>query len=218
VYAVGPGRVLVGHDGGWVDDEIPALTVNDIWCADRIYVLGERELLYFDGRWRTVGLFDAGLDGDWAAGDGVGADNVIVGTRGTHSCIARGSAAHWTRDGSGSFYHYHVRVSPTRAFATGGDGLWRRESGPWIDHRPYVEGRHYLRTPIALDLVGDTPFVIAAVALDSARLQLATFDGAWRTFAWPPGARMGGVVACRMPDGSILVGDDVGALWRLPTT
>jgi hypothetical protein len=218
VYAVGPGRVLVGHDGGWVDDEIPALTVTDIWCADHIYVLAEHELLYFDVRWHTVHLFDAGLDGDWAAGDGVGADNVIVGIRGTHSCMARGSAANWTRDGSGSWYHYHVRVGPTRAFATGGDGLWRREAGSWAEHGPYNDRRHYLRTPIALDLVGDTPFVIAALALESPRLRLATFDGAWRVFAWPSAAHVGGVVACRMPDGSILAGDDLGALWRLPTT
>jgi len=143
---------------------------------------------------------------------------LIVGIRGTHSCMARGSAANWTRDGSGSWYHYHVRVGPTRAFATGGDGLWRREAGSWVEHGPYNDRRHYLRTPIALDLVGDTPFVIAALALESPRLRLATFDGAWRVFAWPSAAHVGGVVACRMPDGSILAGDNLGVLWRLPAT
>ena len=218
VYAVGPGHVVVGHEGGWYDDEIPALAVRDIWCADHIYVLADGELLYFDGRWRTVDLVDAGLDGDWAAGDGVGADNVIVGTSGTHSCMARGSGAHWTRDGSSSWYHYHVRVTPTRAFATGGDGLWRREAGSWVEHEPYADRRHFMRTPISLDIVGDAPFVIAGLALHSPRLRLATFDRAWHVFAWPPAARMAGVVACRMPDGSILAGDDIGQLWRLPAT
>lgn len=218
VYAVGPGTVLVGHDGRWDDDEIPALTVRDIWCADHIYVLGERELVYFDGRWHTVALDDAGLEGDWAAGDGVGADNVIVGTSGTHSCMARGSGARWTRDGCSAWYLYHVRIAPACAFAVGGDGLWSREAGSWIEHHTYADRRSVMRAPVSLDIVGDAPFVIAATALDSPRLRLARFDGTWRAFDWPPGAQMGGVTACRMPDGSILAGDQSGALWRLPAT
>ena len=69
--------------------------------------------------------------------------------------------------------------------------------------------------PLSLDIIGDAPFVIAAMALDRPRVRLATFDGTWRAFAWPP-ARGHGVTMCRMPDGSILAGDQTGALWRLP--
>lgn len=218
VYAAGPGSVLVGYDGGWEDDESPALTVRAIWCSDHIYVLADRELAYFDGRWHTVELAVAGLEGDWAAGDGVGADNVIVGTNGTHSCMARGSGARWRRDGCGSWYLYQVRVAATRAFALGGDGLWSRKRGEWIEHPTYDDRRSVLRLPLALDIVRDAPFVIAPSTFDGSTVRFTTFDGSWHDRSAPPGARADTLVACPMPDGSLLAGDRAGALWRWPAT
>ena len=214
VYAAGPGSVLVGYGGRWDDDELPAHSVRAIWCADHIYVLADRELLYFNGRWRTVELDVVGLDGDWAAGDGVGADNLIVGTNGTHSCIATGSGARWTREGCSSFYLYHARVTPTGAFALGGDGLWSRKRGEWIEHAAYDDRRNVLRMPLALDVVRDAPFVIAATTFNRSSVRISTFDGTWHVRPSPPETRVHAIVACRMPDGSLLAGDRAGALWR----
>src|SRR6185503_1217908 len=197
VYAAGPGSVLVGHDGRWDDDEIAADEVRAIWCADHIYVLADHELLYFDGRWHTIDLDAVGLFGEWRAGDGAGADNVIVGTNGTHSCIARGSGARWLSEGCGSFYLYHVRVTPTRTFALGGDGLWSRKRGQWVEHAAYDDRPDVLRFPLALDVVREMPFVIAATTFERSSVAISVFDSTWHVRPSPPETQIDAVVVCR---------------------
>jgi hypothetical protein len=211
IYAAGD-ATLVRFDGAWHEDPIPAIErVSAVWADDGVYVLGARELLHFDGRWHSVDLRRA-PDVRWADGDGRDGFSVIVGTDATHSCIASGRGTQWTREGCGSFYLYKVRVaSSMRAFALGGDSLWERDRGSW-SKTTYVKPQPGF--PCALALVEDRPFTIELGLSGAHQPVLGTYDGTWHRLPFPPGARMESIVACRMPDGRILTGDQAGALWR----
>ncbi len=127
-------------------------------CANALTAHG---LFYFDGTsWGRLDLEAQGIRGHWADGDSdSGGKGWIVGTHGTHSCMATGSGASWREDGCGSWYLYLVYVADDgHAFAAGGDGLWRHDGTRWID----VDGeRDVSRLPLALSAAGPTPIAVA---------------------------------------------------------
>ncbi len=63
-------------------------------CAN---ALSDEGLFYFDGRcWKRVDLEAQGVRGQWADGDSdSGGKGWIVGSHGTHSCLATGAGATW---------------------------------------------------------------------------------------------------------------------------
>jgi hypothetical protein len=132
-------------------------------CAN---ALTDEGLFYFDGRsWGRLDLEAQGIRGHWADGDGdSGGKGWIVGTYETHSCMATGSGASWQEDGCGSWYLYLVYVADHgRAFAAGGDGLWRYDGTRWIE----VDGRRDVsRLPLALSAAGSTPIAVACKLCD----------------------------------------------------
>ena len=178
--AVGGERLLAlrATDGAWAEHAAPERLVR-VWGAgaDCVYALGERThrerlrglpmssapvveqcLLYFDGRaWAEIDLTD--IPGFFADGacdaSGYG---WIVGTYATHSCMARGKGTVWESDGCGSFYLHRVHVDRGgRAYALGGDGLWRLQDGLW---RGVESFGNDIGWPLALANVGGLPWVL----------------------------------------------------------
>jgi hypothetical protein len=151
-------------------------------CAN---ALTEQGLFYFDGQtWARV---DLGISGAWADGDcDSGGAGWIVGTHGSHSCMAAGSGTNWRADGCGSWYLYLVYVGEGgRAFAAGGDGLWRHDGTRWTgmdDHRDVS------RLPLAVSAVGPSPIVVATKMRNLVRptpeLEVLTAAG-WQTIRIP---------------------------------
>lgn len=127
-------------------------------CAN---ALTDEGLFCFDGKsWERVDLEAQGVRGQWADGDSdSGGRGWIVGTHGTHSCLASGSGATWREDACGSWYLYLVHVADDgHAFAAGGDGLWRHDGTRWSE----VDGGHDVpRLPLALSAAGPDPLAVA---------------------------------------------------------
>ena len=160
-----------------------------IWGANpaSANALADSGLCYFDGhKWGSVELAAQGIPGDWGDGDcdssGAG---WIVGTYGSHCCVAVGSGTSWQKDGCGSSYLHRIFVGESgRAFAAGGDGLWRHDRTGWmkVHHKVDVS-----RLPLAVSAVGATPIVVAT-KLDDHRLkstlELLTATG-WQTIPAP---------------------------------
>jgi hypothetical protein len=116
-----------------------------------VYALANYEMLfYFDGNhWVRVNL--EGIPGDWWNGDcDTSGTSWIVGTWGTHSCMATGWGLQWVTDGCGSYYLYDVCIADDGVgFAVGGDGLWQlAPTGFWIRVQAY--GRDLSRWAIGL--------------------------------------------------------------------
>ncbi len=164
VLAVGE-SVSVLFDGEWstIGSGLPAC--RRIWGANPgcVNALSDQGLSCFGGRsWERVDLDAQGIPGGWADGDvdsrGIG---WIVGTNGTHSCMAMGSGRSWQKDGCGAGYLYLVHVPDDgHAFAAGGDGLWRHDGVEWID----VDQLHHSdvsRSPLALSSARERPIAVA---------------------------------------------------------
>lgn len=150
--------------------------------------LTEEGLFYFDGRdWARVDLKGAGIFGHWVDGDcDPGGAGWIVGTHGTHSCMAAGSATTWRVDRCGSWYLYLIYVGHgSSVFAAGGDGLWRHDGTHWTN---MDDDRDLSRLPLALSAVGPSPIVIATTERNLQRptpeIEVLTPDG-WQTVRAP---------------------------------
>lgn len=151
-------------------------------------------LFYFDGAaWTEIDLPARDIRGFFVAGacgrDGYG---WIVGTYGTHSCMARGRGTDWERDGCGSWYLYHVHVGADgTAFALGGDGLWRHHAdGGWRAVEAFGDS---IGAPLALGTVQGKPWVIDARSLGAWAEGRATavglfMGGPWVTLVPPEGS------------------------------
>jgi hypothetical protein len=163
VVAVGD-RLAVHCAGGQWAVFRPPVQLNHVWGARSscVYALGQDMLFYFGGgSWTHVDLPALGINGQWADGscDSSGA-SWIVGTWGTHSCMAKGLGTEWKSDGCGSWYLYKVAIGENgHGFAAGGDGLWQRVDDSWEGVEAY--GRDLLRVPLALLACSASPLVVS---------------------------------------------------------
>lgn len=191
LVAAGPG-VMVHVVGGRTEvREVPA-ACSQVWGPrwDCVYAIAGPRLMRFDGRWRTVDLAGQGIEGAWADG-ACDASGLcwIVGTFGTHSCMATGMGDAWTTGGCGSWYLYRVAVDAAGTwFAAGGDGLWRLTDGVWRAVEAYREGPGIY--PMGLQVRDGAARVIGTDVMTLAAGRgvpaLAAFvDGRWTTVELP---------------------------------
>jgi hypothetical protein len=185
-------------------------------CANALTLAGQ--LFCFDGRWwEYVDLEGYGIDGTWADGDcDTSGRGWIVGTNGSHSCMATGSGLRWQRDGCGSWYLNRVYVAEDgRAFAAGGDGVvWRYDGSKWS-----TVGSGQRRVggplPLALSAAGPDPIVVACAFEQITRLEkhtaeLLAFNATgWHPFRVP--------VAMKPPGRTGLAIDTTARLLLIPT-
>lgn len=190
VLAVGAQQSVLFDCDRWSTIESGLAGSRRIWGAHpaRVNALTGQGLFHFDGRdWARVDLKAQGISGCWEDGDcescGAG---WIVGTYGTHSCMAAGSGPSWREDGCGSWYLHLVYVGEGgHAFAAGGDGLWRHDGARWTgkDH-----ARDVSRHPLAVSAVGPSPIVVATKMSNLERptpeLEVLTATG-WQTIRAP---------------------------------
>lgn len=162
VLAVGDELSVLFDGSRWSTIESGIKRSRRIWGArvSSANAVADEGLFHFDGReWSRLDLKAHGIPGDWADGDcDSGGAGWIVGTNGTHSCMAAGSGSTWRPDSSGSWYLSLVYVADgSPAFAAGGDGLWRHDGGQWVGDSHH---RDVSRHPLALSVVESTPIVV----------------------------------------------------------